>query len=81
VFEGSTCASNLEKTMGGGASKPEAKLINKPEDVVCEMLEGLVAKHSHLSLLDGFEKVRRCHCVLQRIPGTQESIAFRVKIR
>ena len=40
------------------ASAMQVHLLNKPQDAVCEMLEGLVASVPHLQRLDGFPEAR-----------------------
>jgi hypothetical protein len=51
------------------------KLINKPEDVVVEELEGLVASVPHLAYLDGFPQVGFVHTDTLR--SARSSLPFR----
>jgi hypothetical protein len=59
----------------GDQSAEDPKLINDPKNVVREMLEGLVAEHGHLSLLDGFDKVSRClACLSCKLPFQYDNL-------
>ncbi len=44
------------------------KLINAPEDVVVEALEGLCLAHAHLQRLPGSPQVSCCTAALEILP-------------
>lgn len=49
----------------------QVHLLNKPQDAVCEMLEGLVASVPHLQRLDGFPEVRWQRCRAALVKNTE----------
>ena len=53
-----SCGRLTVRRRASDKQQPHSKLINAPEDVVKEMLQGLAASSANISLLDAFEDVR-----------------------